>query len=351
MTNMWKTYTLADAYKPRPPVEYVVGGLLPLPSLSIVYGAPGTLKTMLLIDMAIAVAGGVEWLPSLPGNPGSKTGKKTLMANVLWVDCDNGLRVMHERVGAIGEARKLLPPIPFHYVSMPTPWLDASSKVGMIALDETAQILGARLIILDNLRNISGKADENSAEMGTVLSNLHKLAELTGAAVCIIHHQRKPSGAKGRAGDTLRGHSSIEASLDLALLITREEDSDTIELKATKVRGAEVPPFGAMFTYNHRPGTQELAQAQFFGLKVEDLSSNAAIRRVILEIVAADPGIKQGDLVSIANVDLPKVGRPRIKTQLNKLIKEGKLTVVMGAKNAKHHSIPKVAPLDAAMTP
>jgi hypothetical protein len=43
--SAWEVFSLADAYRPRhPPVELVTG-LLPLPSLAIVYGAPGTLKS------------------------------------------------------------------------------------------------------------------------------------------------------------------------------------------------------------------------------------------------------------------------------------------------------------------
>jgi hypothetical protein len=34
----WKPYTLEDAYQERPPQDYLVEGLFPVPSLSIVYG-------------------------------------------------------------------------------------------------------------------------------------------------------------------------------------------------------------------------------------------------------------------------------------------------------------------------
>ena len=52
----WQTYTLEDAYEPREPLVYVVDSLFSLPSLSIVYGAPGCLKSMLMLDMALCVA-------------------------------------------------------------------------------------------------------------------------------------------------------------------------------------------------------------------------------------------------------------------------------------------------------
>lgn len=58
----WKLRSLADAYRPRPPLYYLVDGLLPAPSLSIVYGGPGSLKSMLLADLCVCVASGQPWL-------------------------------------------------------------------------------------------------------------------------------------------------------------------------------------------------------------------------------------------------------------------------------------------------
>ncbi len=111
---------------------------------------------------------------------------------------------------------------PLYYVSMPVPWLDASDPLQVDLLVARLDKLAARLLVVDNLGTVLGEADENSAEMARVMSNFRRLAEHTGAAVVILHHQRKGNGFKGRAGDTLRGHSSIEAALDLALLIQRE---------------------------------------------------------------------------------------------------------------------------------
>jgi hypothetical protein len=101
----WRVYTLADAYTPRPCLRYVVEGLCPLPSVSIMYGAPGSLKSFLLADLAVCVAGGLPWLPTLPGARGAA--KPTLQAPALWCDFDNGPRITHERFEALGRARTL----------------------------------------------------------------------------------------------------------------------------------------------------------------------------------------------------------------------------------------------------
>jgi len=345
----WQIYGLPDAYAPRPPVEYVVTGLLPLPSLSIVYAPPGAFKTMIMADMAACVAAGLPWLPPLPGKE-DDTQRTTHQAPTLWCDFDNGPRTMHERIEAVARARDLAEDTPLYYASMPSPWLDASDYGSIMDLAELVGQLGARLVIIDNLRDVAGGVDENKAEMGDIMSNFRRLAELTGAAVVLIHHQRKGNGLTGRAGDTLRGHSSIEAALDLALLIEREEHADTVKIRATKARGADILPFGAVFTYDHKPDTTELARVKFYGREVEDLTSDAAIRRAILEMVEESPETNKSNLVDTVKGDMPDVGVNRIRGQVDYLAAEGKLTVQAGKGTAKHYSIPTVRdPLDVAI--
>lgn len=345
----WQIYTLADAYAPRPPVEYILAGLLPLPSLTIIYAPPGCFKSMLMADLAACVAAGLPWLPPLPGKD-ADVQRATLRAPVLWCDFDNGPRTMHERIEAVARARDLPEDTPLYYVSMPNPWLDLADFVSVVMLAELVKERGARLVIIDNLRDVAGGADENKAEMGDIMSNLRRLAEMTGAAVVMIHHQRKGNGLTGRAGDTLRGHSSIEAALDLALLIEREEHADTVKIRATKARGADVLPFGAVFTYDHKPGTTELARVMFYGREVEDLTSDAAIRRAILETVEDNPDVNKGNLANEVKTALPDVGVNRIRGQVDYLAAEGKLAVKAGSSGAKLYSIPDVRDtLDTAM--
>ena len=117
-----------------------------------------------------------------------------------------------------------------------------------------------RLLVIDNLNVIAGEADENSAEMNGPMSGLRWLAE-TGAAVVVIHHQRKSNGLATRAGETLRGHGTIEAKLDLALLITREEE--TVTVTPTKTRGPMIKAFSAKFAFENDP-SHELVTARFW---------------------------------------------------------------------------------------
>jgi len=339
--DAWQILTLEDAYKPREPNEYAIQGLIKARSLSIVYGPPGTLKSLLLVDATICVAAGKPWLSPIPGK-GGEDGRPTKQSSVLWCDFDNGGDIMHERIEAVSRAHGLAKDCPFNYVIMPQGWLDASdyNTPSMAELRVAVQKTEASVLVIDCLSLVSGNVDENSAEMAQVMSTFRQLAERANIAVILIHHQRKTVGIKGRAGDTLRGHSSIEAALDLALLIEREEESETVTLKATKVRGAIIVPFGAMFAYEHKPGTEkELHTARFFGVETEDLTSERAIRKAILESVQETAPIKKGDLTNAVKANLPDVGLNRIRNAIDWLANSGKLAVETGAHGALTYNV------------
>ncbi len=320
--------TLADAYAPRPPRQFVVENIFSQPSLNIVYGAPGTMKSLLLADNCICVASGARWLENLPNAP--HCGFNTQAVPVMWLDFDNGRNRTDERFEAVARARGVDVSLPLTYYAMPTPWFDASDSKAVDALIERIKREGAQLIVIDNLGVITGGADENSAEMASVMGNLRRVSETTNAALVVIHHQRKSSTYNTRAGESLRGHSSIEAALDLALLIEREDHSETINVKATKTRGADILPFAAQFSFEHRPNSKEFAAARFWGLQIEDTLSDRAIEKQILEVVSGNAGISKSELTKSVKERLSDVGINRIRNIITSLSiqKNGRLKVV-----------------------
>ena len=122
-----------------------------MPSLSVVYGASGSLKSMLLADAMANVVKGRSWL-----------GREVIKAPALWVDFDNGKRRTHERMEAIARHLDLPEDAPFYYVSMPHPPLDAGNQDSIAELQNRIESKGIKLLIIDNLKLISPNQDENS---------------------------------------------------------------------------------------------------------------------------------------------------------------------------------------------
>lgn len=310
IATQWQIRSLVNAYETREPTRYVVDKYLEEGSLNILYGPPAAMKSMLLADLCACVAGGVAWLPgACPGG----VGVTTFPGPVLWIDMDNGLRRTDERIEAVSRARDLTPDTPFHYVSMPMPPLNVADLDMLIYLKTVIREIGAKLTVIDNLGLITGEIEENSAAMAMVMGYLRQIAEGTKTALVVIHHQRKGGSAGGRPGDALRGHSSIEAAVDLALHVMREPGSDELFIRSTKTRGVDVPSVMALFNYTHRTGTNDLSTAWFSG-KAAKRGDNA-IRDSIIENVGAYGEIAKMKLVNVVHEalgqDAPGVNKIR----------------------------------------
>lgn len=331
MPHKWEEQllTLVDAYKPRPPLEYVVSGLFPIPSLSVVYGPPGAFKSMFLADLALCVAAGLPFLEPLPDSGATGTTRATKQVSVLWLDFDNGPRKTHERFEAVGRAHGLPENAPVLYLSMPNPWLDASCDE---EVDELIALLNNHdigLLVIDNLTSISGKVEENTAAMAGVMTNLRRLSESANAAVVVIHHQRKGNGEKGNAGDQLRGHSSINAAIDLALKVERKQNAEAITVESTKTRGEDVWPFHAAFAREKKPDG-ELKTARFYGTVGDDASQKGVtdntIRAAVLAVIEERGSVSsKQSLKTLVKQRLPDAGLNRIADRIDDLVAEKKL--------------------------
>jgi len=248
----WKVYTMEDAYKERPPIKFAVGGMIATPSLNIFYGAPGTYKSMLLADMMLCVAQGKCW-PTYSKKDGECYSRDTQKMPTLWVDFDNGKRTTLDRFQALGNFYKTPKNADVKLVTMPSGGLNMIDAKSFDNLQSVMPRNG--LVVIDNLALVLGDVHENDPKMATVMGNFRWLSEEYQSAIIVIHHQRKTSGETTRVGESLRGHSSIEASLDLAMLITAKPDENSASLMPTKIRNLKyIEPFNMEFHDDYQGG-------------------------------------------------------------------------------------------------
>jgi len=339
----WKIQTLTDAFTERPPIRWLVSGVLPVEALAIVYGAPGALKSMLLADLAVCVAAGKPWLVSLPGSD-AQAFTVSEPAPVLWLDVDNGARRTADRFEALARAHGVHPSAPLHYVSMPTPPFVAGDAESVRNMAARILANGYKLVIIDNLSAIKGNADENSDGMALVMAALRQLTEATGAAIVVIHHQRKGQarandGQGTRDGESLRGHSSIEASIDLALLVMRENGTPNVMVKSTKDRDAGVMPFAAAFTFEH-DDTGRLHSARMAGLEATDRAEAKAAEQTNrlkdqIRQLLVDEGQLSGNAIETGVTG----GRAAVRQVLVAMHLAGEVSVTEGARRAKLYDL------------
>lgn len=329
----WRT--LANAYTERSPLVYRVENLLLEASLNVVYSAPGCLKSMWLADMALDVAMGRAHLQALPTVTGVYP-FATTQSPVAWIDFDNGTRRTDERFDALGRARRAPSDTPLFYKSMSVPRFNAGDVDDASRFADDVAELNAGLTVVDNLGQISGGADENSADMVVVMANLRWIAEQTKTALVVVHHQRKSSGTTrgGRQGDTLRGHSSVEASLDLALLVERpDERADDIVIRSTKSRDMHVFPFAARFTYEHKVGSREMTEAKFYGVELPAGNDDDGVKTLVAKVVGQGDGVSAAELIAEVRRVKPSYTAKTIRKCANELVEEGTIRAETRAHN------------------
>jgi hypothetical protein len=193
----------AEELSARPPVRWLVRGILPRDGLVAIFGPPGSGKSFLALDLLCAIAKGAAWF-----------GHAATAAPVTYVALE-GEAGVGQRVAAYQRRWGPLP-ISTKFVAQPFSLL---TEVDVRALADAICLAGGHdgVICIDTLNRASPGADENdSKDMGRLIDAAKQLQRLTGGVVVLVHHTGKDA-SKG-----LRGHSSLIAALDSAIEVTRD---------------------------------------------------------------------------------------------------------------------------------
>ena len=201
------------------PVHWHIHNILPQEGVSMVYGASGSGKTFVVLDMSIAIARGEPW-----------RGVRTHKGRVVYVVAESpgGFR---KRLKAFSAQHGIpLSRIDVHIISVAPNLLD---KAHVKELIKELNLLGdVALCVLDTLARVTTGGDENSAQdMGVAMAAAQQVCDGVGCSVLLVHHSGKDSSQGAR------GSSAIKAALDAELEVTRSEDSRA--LRVTKLKDGE----------------------------------------------------------------------------------------------------------------
>lgn len=197
----------ADEVVDAPPLHWLVRGVLPAAGLAALFGASGSGKSFLALDLGAAVAaGGAEWFAC-----------RVKSAPVVYVALE-GEAGFSQRVKAwqLHHGRNLPGALRFVMQALD---LRNAADVSEIAEAVTAAGAAGGLLVIDTLNRAAAGADENSVvDMGAIIAAAKELQAKLGGLVLLVHHSGKDA-SKG-----LRGHSSLHAALDAAIEVSRTDD-------------------------------------------------------------------------------------------------------------------------------
>lgn len=194
--------------RPRP--RWFVRGLLPERALAVIYGEPGSGKTFLVLDLALAVARGVPWL-----------GLRARQGGVLYVACEGALRsrleayLSHHELAADQLSRLR---VIESSVNLLDPGADLELMIARVG-EAARDVDGVSVVVIDTLNRAMSGGNENAPDdMGAMIAAAARITAATGAIVIFVHHCGKDA-ARGS-----RGHSSLKGAADLEISVTNAEN-------------------------------------------------------------------------------------------------------------------------------
>lgn len=204
-----------------PDPEPLIEDLLPLDSVAVLWGPPGSGKSLLALDWALHIASGREW-----------AGRPTRSGQVLYVVAE-GARGTKQRYESWCEHHGVSEVEAITWMTAPANILVPEERGTLLSIVAEVQPI---FTVLDTVaRHIPG-ADENSSEtMSLVVDTLDDIKRVTIGTALGVHHSGKDLTAGGR------GHSSLKGGLDAELSVrtSRSEGRMTCIVYAEKFKDWE----------------------------------------------------------------------------------------------------------------
>jgi hypothetical protein len=206
--------------------DFLVEDIMFAQDIAMAYGASGSGKSFLMVDMGLAIARGVPFL-----------GKNTRKGSVIYQAGEGG-RGLVKRMKAYRQHHNIY--------TEDVPFILLPARVDLFKLDGDKdafieECLGWKAalpeplsaIFIDTFSTASPGANENASEdVSRLIAAGEAINRATGAALIWVHH-------KNAAGDRERGHTSLRANIDTAMEVTKDEDTSLRTMRLAKMKDGE----------------------------------------------------------------------------------------------------------------
>lgn len=223
----WQTriFTAADLQHERfPPIKQVVPGIV-TEGLNMLAGRPKFGKSWLALEIAIATASGGTCLGGIEVEKG----------DVLYAACEDSKRRLHTRMTRLLGATVDEWP---ENLTLTTGWRRLDQGGVSDIAEWIKSVKNPRFIILDTLASVKPiRATNGYQEDYAALESLHRLANDTGVAILILHHQRKSEAEDPL--DTISGTLGLAGCVDTPIIVAGTPQGKTLYVRGRDVEEAE----------------------------------------------------------------------------------------------------------------
>lgn len=212
------------------PPEYVIDDWMVASEVSFIGGAPQSGKTFFAVDAGMSIATGRDCF-----------GRRVAQGLVIYQIGESGGGFLNQRLPAWLKYHENLitDETPFEILPHRIDLFNADSTDTNDLIECIANIqadypgVPLRAIFIDTFAKAMRGGDEVSGkDVGRVMQNVERIATVTGAHVCVVHHVPK-------GGSTLRGHSSLSGDVDSVAMVVCDEETKIRTVKFSKVKDGE----------------------------------------------------------------------------------------------------------------
>src|SRR5215470_778413 len=232
--------SLAEIFEKDPPeIDWSVKGLFAHRDRSLIYGEFGSLKSWILIHLALHIAAGKKWLDTFD-IPKARS--------VLYVDEEMGQDRMHRRARRLAAGAEIDMPHDFYVLSHPGLRFDELGAKQISAYCALHHI-SPELIFAEGVRRVIVGSESAAEDVARMWDNTKPLLR-EDRGVVLSHHMRKPV-VKGNNESRYRpsGSTDLQAGGDVALSISRQGDNAAIIEHIKSRDDAESLPFIIQFDF------------------------------------------------------------------------------------------------------
>jgi len=230
-SNVLSLAQLLEQQPTTAPACLVEPGLLPMQGILFVGGEPKVGKSLLVANLALALAAGSDRL----GFPIATPCRVLVCQFELPVpQFVSRLVTMRRPLGSVADQNLLVDTrASGHLLSAPQ---------GLNHFLAAARAAAAQIILLDPLYSTHDQDENDTRAMAALCQSLLRLREASRAALIVVHHVRKSIG-RYEIGSAFRGSSALHAVGDSYLLVTRPAPQlPTVELRFQFRYAAPQPP-------------------------------------------------------------------------------------------------------------
>jgi len=221
---------------PQPPE--LIAGVLHQGSKLVLGGASKSFKTWTLLDLAISVAHGLDWL-----------GFPTKSGRVLYVNFEIQDAPWQRRLASVARAKSCeIQPGQITLWNLRGKAADFQTLLPQVTARARSE--GFALIILDPIYKLYGRTDENKAgDVAALLNGIEALTVEAGAAVAFGAHFSKGNQANKEAIDRISGSGVFARDPDSILIFTAHEEPNAYTVEPILRNFPPIDPFAVRFDF------------------------------------------------------------------------------------------------------